>query len=157
MRKKINNKFFAICCNIRSAYNVGSIFRTADAIGVNKIYLCGYTPAPPNQKITKVALGTEKTMPFESAKSAVRLIKKLKSDGIKIIVLENNLKEGINYLKFKPKFPLALVLGNEVEGISQKILQLADKIIYLPMAGKKESLNVSVAFGIASYEIKKYL
>lgn len=157
MKRRLDKQFFVICHNTRSTYNVGSIFRTADAVGINKIYLTGYTPAPANEKISKVALGTEKTVPFESVKSTVKLIKKLKSNGVQIIALENNIKQGISYLKLKPKFPLALVLGNEVEGLSKKILQLADKVIYLPMAGKKESLNVSVAFGIAAYEIKKFL
>lgn len=167
MKRRLDKQFFVICHNIRSTYNVGSIFRTADAVRINKIYLCGYTSAPPNEKIAKVALGAEKTVPFESVKSAVGLIKKLKSNGVKIIALENNIKQGtrshtkfgvgVNYLKFKPKFPLALVLGNEVEGLPKSILNLADKIIYLPMFGAKESLNVSVAFGIAAYEIKKFL
>lgn len=157
MKRKLNKQFFVVCHNIRSAYNIGSIFRTADAIGIDKIYLSGFTPTPPNEKIAKVALGAEKNTQFESVKSAIKLIKKLKSDGVQIIALENNVKQGGNYLKFKPKFPLALVLGNEVEGLPKSILNLADKIIYLPMAGVKESLNVSVAFGIAAYEIKKYL
>jgi tRNA G18 (ribose-2'-O)-methylase SpoU len=153
MPKKNPNDFFVIAHNIRSAFNVGSIFRTADAVGINKIYLCGYTPTPPDQKIKKVALGADDLVPFESFKSATSLIKRLKKQGVKIIALENNLEEGIDYRKFKPQFPLALVLGNEVNGLSKTILKLADQIIYLPMVGQKESLNVSVAFGVASYHI----
>ncbi|MBI3458670.1 TrmH family RNA methyltransferase, partial [Candidatus Azambacteria bacterium] len=119
----------------------------------NKIYLCGYTPCPPDNKIKKVALGADDSVPFESCKSTTSLIKRLKKQGVKIVALENNLEEGIDYRKFKPQFPLALVLGNEVRGLSKTILNLADVIIYLPMIGQKESLNVSVAFGVASYGI----
>lgn len=156
MKGEKKNQFFVVCHNIRSTFNVGSIFRTSDAVGVDKIFLCGYTPAPPNEKITKVSLGAEKSVPFESYKQTTRLIKKLKKGGVKIIALENNVRDAIHYLKFKPKFPLALVLGNEVGGLPKTILALADAIIFLPMRGKKESLNVSVVFGIAAYEINRF-
>ena len=144
--------FYVICDNIRSLENVGSIFRTADALGVAKIFLCGITGTPPNDKIGKTALGAEKTIPFEYHKQTWRLIKKLKKEKIYIVALEQAPKS-VLYTKFKAKFPLALVIGNEVKGISKKILGQADRIIYLPMAGKKESLNVSVAFGVAGYQI----
>lgn len=148
-------EFFVICDNIRSLENVGSIFRTADALGVNKIYLCGISGKPPNNKISKTALGAEKTIPFEHCVQIGRLIEKLKKDKVQIVALEQA-RNAIIYTKFKPKFPLVLILGNEVKGISKKILKKADKIIYLPMQGKKESLNVSVAFGVAGYEINKF-
>ncbi len=153
MIKKKKEIFFVICHNIRSTYNVGSIFRTADAVGVSKIYLCGYTPSLPNEKISKVALGAEKLIPYQTVKSTTWLIKKLKSEGVKIVALENNIEKGINYSKFKPIFPIALILGNEVKGLPKNILNISDKIIYLPMKGGKESLNVSVAFGVAAYKI----
>lgn len=148
-------EFYVVCDNIRSLENIGSIFRTSDALGVAKIYLCGITGKPPHHKISKTALGAEENMPFEYYKQTGRLIDKLKKHGIQIIALEQA-KEAINYTKFEPKFPLALILGNEVEGISKKILKKCDKIIYLPMLGQKESLNVSVSFGIAGYKIKEY-
>lgn len=162
--------FYVICDNIRSLENIGSIFRTADALGVTKIFLCGISAVPPNQKIEKAALGAEKTVPFEYNKQTWRLIEKLKKDKIYIVALESlggftagtpakglgADKKSIVYTKFKPKFPLALVIGNEVKGISKKVLSQADKIIYLPMKGKKESLNVAVAFGVAGYEIVKH-
>lgn len=145
-------EFYVVCDNIRSLENVGSIFRTADALGVTKIFLCGITGKPPNHKISKTALGAEKTVPFEYVKQTGRLIDKLKSSKINIVALEQS-KQAIAYISFKPKFPLALIMGNEVEGVSKKILKKADKVIYLPMIGKKESLNVSVAFGVAGYHI----
>lgn len=138
--------------NVRSAYNVGSIFRTADAAGVRKIYLCGITPIPPNQKILKTALGAEKTILWEYYKQTWQLLKKLEKDKIHIIALEQTGKSK-DVFKFKPKFPLALVLGNEVKGLSPKILKYCEKITAIPMYGRKESLNVSVAFGIAAYLI----
>ncbi len=148
-------EFYVICDNIRSLENIGSIFRTSDALGVSKIFLCGISGKPPHHKISKTALGAENTIPFEYYKQVGRLIDKLKKSKINIIALEQS-KNAVDYRKFKPKFPLALILGNEVKGISKKILQKSDKIIFLPMAGQKESLNVSVAFGVAGYEIIKY-
>jgi len=147
--------FYVICENIRSLENIGSIFRTADALGVTKIFLCGISGKPPHEKITKTALGAEKTIPFEYYKQTWRLIQRLKKEKVFIIALEQG-KKSILYTTFKPHFPLALIVGNEVKGISLKIINKADKIIYLPMRGKKESLNVAVAFGITGYEINKF-
>lgn len=156
---KTTKKFYVIAHNIRSLYNVGSIFRTADAFGVSKIYLTGYTgtPANPLHKIRmhKSALGADDWIPWEYEKSPLRLIKRLKSEGVKIIALENGTK-AINIKKFKPKFPLALILGEEVRGVSKPMLKLCDSIIEIPMLGKKESLNVSVAFGVAAYAINNH-
>lgn len=145
-------EFYVVCDNIRSLENIGSIFRTADALGVSKIFLCGISGKPPNDKISKTALGAEKTVPFEHVKQTGRLIDKLKKSKINIVALEQD-KWAVDYRKFEPKFPLALVVGNEVKGISKSILKKCNKIIVLPMAGKKESLNVSVAFGVAGYHI----
>ncbi|HQK63687.1 MAG TPA: RNA methyltransferase [Candidatus Staskawiczbacteria bacterium] len=147
-------EFYVICDNIRSLENIGSIFRTADALGVTKIYLCGICGTPPNPKISKTALGAEKNIPWEYVKQTGRLIDKLEKQGIETVALEQD-KNSIDYAKYRPNFPVALIVGNEVKGVSPKILQKCDKIIELPMVGKKESLNVSVAFGIAGYEIVK--
>jgi 23S rRNA (guanosine2251-2'-O)-methyltransferase len=148
--------FYVICDNIRSLENIGSIFRTSDALGVAKIFLCGISGKPPHHKISKTALGAEKTIPFEYFKQTGRLIDKLKRDNINIVALEQD-RKAIPYNKLKPQFPLALIVGNEVKGISKKILKKADKIIFLPMSGQKESLNVSVAFGVAGYNIIKII
>ena len=159
--KKSKKLFYVICDNIRSLENIGSIFRTADALGVDKIFLCGISGRPPHPKIAKTALGAEKIIPFEHYWQTGRAIEKLKKSAcagrqkFQIVALEQA-KNAVIYTKFKPKFPLVLILGNEVKGISKKILKKSDKIIYLPMQGKKESLNVSVAFGVAGYEINKY-
>jgi len=153
--KENKRLFYVICDNIRSLENIGSIFRTADALGVDKIFLCGISGKPPHEKISKTALGAEKTVPFEYYRQTWRAVEKLKKEKFQIISLEQD-KKSILYTKFKPNFPVALIVGNEVKGISKKILNKSDKIIYLPMQGKKESLNVSVAFGIAGYEINKF-
>ena len=145
-------EFFVICDNIRSLENIGSIFRTADALGVSKIYLCGISGKPPHHKISKTALGAENRIPFEYYKQTSRLLDKLKKDKIHVVALEQD-KKAVLYTKFKPKFPLALLVGHEVKGVSKNILQKVDKIIFLPMHGSKESLNVSVAFGVAGYRI----
>jgi 23S rRNA (guanosine2251-2'-O)-methyltransferase len=147
--------FYVICDNIRSLENIGSIFRTSDAIGVSKIFLCGISGKPPHHKISKTALGAEETIPFEYVRQTSRLIDRLKKDKVQIVSLEQD-KKSVSYSKFKPVFPLALILGNEVRGVSKKILQKCDKIIDLPMAGKKESLNVAVSFGIAGYYLNQF-
>ena len=150
-----------ILYNVRSLHNVGSIFRTADAAGIEKIYLCGITPAPldvfgkPRRQLTKVSLAAEKYVKWEYYKSASRLIDKFKKDGYKIFAIEQS-KKSIPYYKLEIRnksqtVRTALVLGNEIKGLSPSILKRADKILEIPMRGRKESLNVAVAFGIVVY------
>lgn len=146
--------FYVVCDNIRSLENIGSIFRTADALCVSKIFLCGICGKPPHQKISKTALGAESWIEWEHYGSGWRVIEKLKKEKVFIAALEQT-KNSLTYTKFKPKFPLALVIGNEVKGVLPSILKRADKVISLPMFGRKESLNVAVAFGVAAYEINK--
>jgi len=146
--------FYVVCDNIRSLENIGSIFRTADALNIEKIFLCGICGQPPHQKISKSALGAENWIEWEYCTSVWKLIERLKKEKIFIVALEQT-KNSITYTKFKPKFPLALVVGNEIKGVSSSVLKRADKIISLPMFGRKESLNVAVAFGIAAYQISK--
>jgi len=152
--------FFVVLDNIRSLENVGAIFRTAEALGVNKIYLGGYSGVNRfgelHPKVAKSALGAEKLVDWEYFKQAGRLIENLKKQGVKIVCLENKVKKTKNLLKFKPVFPLALVVGNEIKGVSKNILKKADAIVEIPMLGRKESFNVATAFGIAGFEINKY-
>lgn len=151
----MNKKIIVICHNIRSAYNVGSIFRTADAAGVNKIILGGYSAPVSHSAVAKTALGAEKSVPSEKIWQTWRAMDGLKKQGYQIVALEKTKKTaGENIFKFRPKFPLALILGNEVRGLSENILKRCDKIIHIPMVGRKESLNVSVAFGVAIYILK---
>lgn len=154
MKKEI----FVILDNVRSVHNVGAIFRTADAAGASKLYLCGYTPEPIDRfgrvrkDVHKAALGAEKTVSWEKRDGALELIQELKNDGVEIIAVEQD-AHAKNYKKVSPKFPTAFVFGNEVDGISKEILDLADVIAEIPMKGKKESLNVSVTVGIILFGI----
>lgn len=144
--------------DIRSTHNVGSIFRTADAAGVKKVYLCGITPQPVDQfgrkrpDIAKVALGAEEYIPWEYAKSLVRLIGKLKKEGYTVCAVEQS-PDSIPHTAFKaPKTAkLALIMGEEVNGLSKDILARVDHILEIPMHGQKESLNVGVAFGVVVF------
>jgi len=153
---------YLILDNIRSRENVGSIFRTADAAGVTKIYLCGITPTPPHDKISKTALGAETYVPWEYRKQTWKCLLEIKNQNpkIKIIGLEQT-KDAENVFMFGSMFRsstskhIALVLGNEIRGLSPQILKYCDKIVCIPMCGKKESLNVSVAAGIALYQMIK--
>ncbi len=142
--------------NIRSAINVGAIFRTADAIGIDKIYLVGITPRPTDKfgriqkDIAKSALGAETWIDWEYKEKIFPLINKLKKEGYEIIALEQD-KHSKDYKKIKIGKKVALLLGEEVDGVNKKVLDKCDAIIEIPMYGKKESLNVSVACGIALF------
>lgn len=144
--------------DIRSALNVGAIFRTADAIGVSKIYLTGYTPTPidkfgrANKEIAKTALGAEKNIQWEKVEKVLPLLKRLKSDGFYLIAVEQS-KNSVDYKKIKPQTKTAFILGNEVNGLPKNILQKCEVIAEIPMAGEKESLNVSVATGVVLFRI----
>lgn len=144
--------------NIRSKHNVGSIFRTADAAGIKKLYLCGITPAPQdqwgreNRALTKVSLGAEQSVSWERMPSTSELLDKLKTQGYTICAIEQSPQSvSLASISFSKYNKCALVLGNEVDGIESNILDKADIVIEIPMRGKKESLNVAVAFGIVAY------
>lgn len=153
-----------VLSDIRSTHNVGSIFRTADAAGCTKVFLCGITPTPRDRfgrsrsDIAKVALGAEEWMPWEYTQNCARLLDRLKKDGYTILALEQSPRSvsstRVRLLK-KQWQRTALVLGNEVAGLSRAILSRADQIIEIPMHGRKESLNVAVAFGIVAFSLRK--
>lgn len=161
-------KITVIAHNVRSTYNVGSILRTADGFGVDKIYLTGYTPYPEQpgdqrlphlqSKITaqihKTALGAEITVPTEYSPDIVHAIQDLKNQGYQIIALEQSVKS-TPLADFKCTGDLALLLGEEVHGIEPQFLEMCDNVVEIPMRGQKESFNVSVAAGIALYELSK--
>jgi 23S rRNA (guanosine2251-2'-O)-methyltransferase len=146
--------------NIRSTFNVGSVFRTADALGVQEIVLGGTTPAPRDRfgraraDIAKVALGAEKSVPWRYAKSALSEVRKYKQDGYKIIVIEQA-ENSTDYKKVKlsKNEKVVFIMGAEVDGVALEILESADIIAEIPMCGEKESLNISVAFGVALFRI----
>lgn len=144
---------YLIAQNIRSLFNVGSLFRCADVFGVKKVYLGGYTGFPPRKEISKTALGADEWVSWERQWQTHLIIKKLKNQGVKIVVLETGEKSQ-SLPDFKPKFPLALVVGSETNGVSKAVLNLADSVVKIPMLGKKESLNVAVAAAIGLYQLR---
>lgn len=149
-----NHHIVVIAHNIRSLWNVGSFFRTADCFGVEKLYLTGYTATPPRREISKTALGAEDWIKWEYADDPKFIIKKLKIKNYKIVALE--LTEDAKELKdYQPSEKICLILGHEVTGVPEELLELADDIVQIPLIGKKESLNVSVALGIALYGLQK--
>lgn len=162
MGKSNEGKLVLVLHDIRSAHNVGAMFRTADGAGVSEIILSGYTPTPPkkdalyltdaDKAMKKTALGAEESMPWKKVASLTRLLNRLKKDGYERVALEQDARS-VDYQKYRPKKNVALVVGNEVLGVDAKTLKRCDVILEIPMYGKKNSLNVSVATGIALYQI----
>lgn len=144
--------------NIRSAHNVGSIFRTADSAGVSKILISGYTPRPLDRfgrivkEIEKTALGAEKHLPWMFCETFQDAVKSAKDNNFEVVALEQDTR-AIDYKTYKSAPKILLVLGEEVDGIDFDLRNLCDKFIEIPMRGMKESLNVSVAFGVAAYRL----
>jgi len=141
---------------VRSLYNVGSFFRTADAAGAAKLYLTGYTGHPPHAGIAKTALGAERTMPWAHQAEALPLVESLREGGQQIAVIETSLHAADVY-DWEPRFPVTVVFGNEVTGVPQPLCDAADLHVRIPTLGRKQSLNVAVAGGIVIYELlRKY-
>ncbi|MBI4428186.1 MAG: RNA methyltransferase [Ignavibacteriales bacterium] len=141
--------------NVRSLYNVGSMFRTSDGAMITKLILTGFTPHPPRKEIEKTALGSTKSVPWEYEKNPLASIGVLKEQGYRICSLELT-DSSISYDSVQPSdFPLCLVIGNEITGISREILSQSDMAIEIPMFGIKQSLNVAVAYGIAVFELAR--
>lgn len=151
-------ELFLILHNIRSAENVGAIFRTADAAGVRKIFLTGYSPLPIDRfgkvqsKIRKTALGAEMHVPWEHVSSVGTLMRRLAKEGTDVVAVEQD-PGAKDYKRFVPDGPTALLFGNEVRGISKQLMKRCAVIVEIPMRGKKESLNVSVSAGIVLFRI----
>ena len=141
--------------NVRSAFNVGSIFRTSDAFLIKKIILCGITSVPPNKEIRKAALGSTKSVEWEYANNTIEVIENLKEKGFYVIAIEQT--ENSNPLnKFNvPEQPLAIILGHEINGVSQEAVDKCNEVIEIPQFGTKHSLNISVATGIVIWELWK--
>jgi len=144
--------YVVVLDNIRSALNVGAIFRTCDGAGASKLYLCGITPYPPHNKIPKTALGAVEYVEWERDDDTIEVIKRLKEDGYTIVAVEQT--EGaqiFNQVEYKEK--TALVFGHEITGVSKEVLDICDVKVIVPMYGRKESLNVATTVGIVCYEV----
>lgn len=148
------NGVSALLCDIRSLWNVGSIFRTADGAGIQKLYLCGETGYPPSSDIAKTALGAEESVAWEYWIDPLECAAALRSKGVRLVALEKT-PSSTDFRGYKIHGPVCLVVGNEVGGIPPKILKLCEATLSIPMRGQKESLNVSVAFGVAAYELTR--
>ncbi|MDH5597231.1 MAG: RNA methyltransferase [Candidatus Peregrinibacteria bacterium] len=148
MKKEV----YVLAHNIRSLHNVGSIFRTCDGAGVSKLFLTGYSGVPPRKEIAKTALGADESVAWEFHKDPIILLEELKKKGVQIVSLEKN-AESLDITKFKAKYPICMIVGNEINGVEEELLVLSDAVLHIPMRGQKESLNVSVAFGIGIYQI----
>lgn len=144
---------FVILDNVRSVHNVGSIFRTCDAAGVSKLYLCGVTPSPVDRfgrarkDLAKVALGAQNSVAWEHVEDTKRCVEALKKEGVHVVAIEQD-SRAKDFKTFSCVTPTAFVFGEETRGLSKDILQMCDEVIEIPMHGKKESLNVSVAAGV---------
>lgn len=141
--------------NVRSAWNVGAIFRTADGLGVGKIHLCGITPTPENTSVAKTALGADQTIPWRAARNALTTAEKLKASGARLWALEQDERAvPVTHTWEATAAPVVLIVGNEVTGVDPALLDLCERIVYIPMHGQKRSLNVEVAFGIAIFALQ---
>ena len=142
--------------NVRSLYNVGSVFRTSDGAFIEKLYLSGYTGFPPRKEIDKTALGSVESVPWERVPNTFEIIYRLRAMGYQIVSLEQT-EGGVSYNTADYRFPLCLIVGNEVSGVSKEVILKSDLAIDIPMHGTKHSLNAAVAYGIAVYHIvEKY-
>jgi tRNA G18 (ribose-2'-O)-methylase SpoU len=143
--------------NIRSMYNVGSIFRTSDGALVRHLYLCGFTPSPPRKEIEKTALGAVSAVPWSHTSRVNDAMRDAREKGMKICVLEHTTASVPTYKLTKADFPLCLIVGNELTGVSPDVVAEADMAVEIPMYGTKQSLNVAVAFGVAVFDFVRIL
>lgn len=154
----VKSNFSILLDNIRSIWNVGSIFRTADGLGINKLYLCGITPTPENKTIRKTSLGAEETVTWEHSRNALETAKKLKADGHILIALEQDERaKSIEVVHEMSYEKITLIIGNEVTGVDPELLDLCDHVLYIPMRGQKRSFNVEVALAIAAYVLRSQI
>lgn len=140
--------------NIRSAWNVGSIFRSADGFGFTHAYVCGISPTPDNDAVSKTSLGAEDSVPWSYHKDAVQLVRGLKKEGWKICALEEQAGARNIDRAIVNDYDVALIVGNEISGVDPDLLKLSDEILDIPMRGDKKSFNVAVAFGIAAFALE---
>lgn len=142
--------------NVRSMYNVGSFFRTGDAVGLEMLMLTGITACPPKKAITKTALGAEETVPWRQARDATPELQGLRESGYEIAAIETS-AHAVDLFDWQPHFPVCLVFGHETDGIQPQVLALCDTFVRIPMLGRKHSLNVATAGGVLLFELlRKY-
>ncbi len=151
LKKIKRNPIYLVLDNIIDTYNIGSLFRLADAIAAKKIYLCGQMEYPPSSRIHKAAVGTENWVPWTTKSSAFKAVRELKKNGVQIIAIEQD-PRSVSYKNFKPSFPIALVVGNETSGVSKEVLDVANTIVEIPMFGINKSFNTWGTAAIIAYK-----
>ena len=142
--------------NVRSMYNVGAFFRTADAAAIEKLYLCGITAYPPKPGIAKTALGAQERVKWEHSQDALAVTRRLRGQGVEIAAVETSLR-AVDLFDWTPRFPVCVMFGHEVEGLQAPLIEAADVFVRIPMLGSKHSLNVATAGGVVVFELlRKY-
>ena len=154
---KPRHPIYVVVDNVRSIYNVGSIFRTSDGALISKLFLCGYTPHPPRAEISKTALGATESVPWEYHAKITDILQHLRQQNIRIAAVELTTESKPYSSLTRDDFPLALVIGNEITGLSSEVIQYADIALEIPQHGIKQSLNVAVAYGIVVFECLRVL
>lgn len=157
LKKIKKNPIYIILDNVLDTYNVGAIFRLADAVAAEKVILCGATETPPDSRIKKASINTTEWTSWEYCETAKQAINdlRLKINDLKVVAIEQN-DRSVPYDKAEYKFPIALVVGHETEGVSKEVLDIADQIVEIPMFGINKSLNVMVSLGIVLYKVMEY-
>ncbi len=152
LKHEIRFPIYAIIENMRSAYNVGSVFRSSDGARIKKLFLCGTTPYPPHNDVEKTALGSTLTVPWEYSERSIDVATRLKSQGVSLCIVEHTNKSIPYYCLTKKNFPLCLIIGNEISGVSNELIASADFAIEIPMYGMKQSLNAANAYSIVAFD-----
>lgn len=157
-KKATKTPLIVILDNVRSLNNIGSVFRTCDAFLIEKIFLCGITATPPNKEIHKTALGATESVDWEYVESTISVVERLKSEGIRVISVEQT-EKSVMLNDFQPKSATkyAVIFGNEVKGVEQEVVSASDGVIEIPQYGTKHSLNISVSAGIVIWDLWKKL
>ncbi|TSC89964.1 MAG: hypothetical protein G01um10145_395 [Microgenomates group bacterium Gr01-1014_5] len=150
------NPIYLVCDRVLDTYNIGSLFRLADAIAAEKIYLCGEMEYPPSSRIHKSAVGTEVWVPWEKKEKVIEIVKELKAKGVQIISVEQDPRSTSVY-NLRPTFPIAIVCGHETNGVSKEVLDISDIIVELPQYGINKSFNVWGSTAVVAYKVLEFL
>lgn len=156
LKKVKRNPIYLVIDEVLDTYNIGSLFRLADAVAMKKVFLCGEMEYPPSIKIHRAAIGTQNWVPWEKKDSTLEVVKELKKSGVQIVAIEQA-KKAISYKDFTPKFPVALVAGHETKGVKKQVLSEVDTIVELPMLGINKSFNVWGSAAVVAYKLLEYI
>ena len=152
LKRVKHNPIYFVVDEVLDTYNIGSLFRLADAVAIEKMYLCGNMEYPPSSRVHKAAVGTENWVPWEKRNTALEVVQELKKKGVQIVVVEQS-NTSVPYSKLNPNFPVAVVVGHETKGVSEEVLKEADIIVELPMLGVNKSFNVWGSAAVIAYKI----